>query len=86
VAIPDGQRFLGWSKVLLTGVIPIQFLRRCSQDKWAVWGAVAEVKLIDAGRAITCVMVPLCTENRLHFSALLHDGAPQVSFERAVHG
>jgi hypothetical protein len=30
------------------------------------------------------VIVPLCTENWLRFSALLHDGAPEVSFERAV--
>jgi hypothetical protein len=34
----------------------------------------------------TCVIVPIRTENRLRFSALLHDGAPEVRFERAVHG
>jgi hypothetical protein len=28
-----------------------------------------------------CVIVPLCTEYRLRFSALLHDGAPEVRFE-----
>jgi hypothetical protein len=29
------------------------------------------------------VIVPVYTETSLHFSALLHDGAPVVSFERA---
>jgi hypothetical protein len=32
------------------------------------------------------VLVPECTENVLRFSALLHDGAPEVSFERVVSG
>jgi hypothetical protein len=31
-------------------------------------------------------MVPINTENRLHFSVQLDDGAPKVSFEWAVHG
>ncbi len=35
---------------------------------------------------IICVMVPFQTENWLHFSALLHDGAPEARFERAVPG
>ena len=29
-----------------------------------------------------CVIVPLCTENVLRFSAVLHDVAPSVRFER----
>jgi hypothetical protein len=32
------------------------------------------------------VIVPLCTENRLRFSARLDDGAPEVRFERIVMG
>ena len=32
------------------------------------------------------MLVPECTENRLRFSALLHGGAPEVRFERAVEG
>jgi hypothetical protein len=32
------------------------------------------------------VIVPLCTESRLRFSALLHDGALEVGFERAIPG
>jgi hypothetical protein len=28
----------------------------------------------------------LCTENRLDSSALLYDGTPKVSFERAIPG
>jgi hypothetical protein len=31
-----------------------------------------------------CVLVPECTENQLHFSARLDEGAPQVRFERIV--
>jgi hypothetical protein len=31
-----------------------------------------------------CVLVPIRMENRLRFSARLHDGAPDVRFERAV--
>jgi hypothetical protein len=31
-----------------------------------------------------CVIVPLCTENELRFSAVLHDGALEVRFELAV--
>jgi hypothetical protein len=30
------------------------------------------------------VLVPLCTENWLRFSAVLHDVAPDVRFERVV--
>jgi hypothetical protein len=33
---------------------------------------------------LACVIVPIQTENRVHFSALLQDGAPEVSFERAT--
>ena len=29
-----------------------------------------------------CVIVPLCTENRLHVSVRLNEGAPEVRFER----
>jgi hypothetical protein len=37
----------------------------------------------DVGRL--CVIVPLCTENRLRFSAALEDGAlPEVRFERVA--
>jgi hypothetical protein len=35
---------------------------------------------------ITCVIVPLCTENVLRFSAVLHDVAPNVRFERMSWG
>jgi hypothetical protein len=35
---------------------------------------------------LACVMVPIRTENRLRFSALLHDGALDVRFDRAVPG
>ena len=30
----------------------------------------------------TCVLVPLCTENVLRFSARLDNGLPEVRFER----
>ena len=33
-------------------------------------------------RASVCVMVPIRTENRLHFSVRLGDGAPEMRFER----
>jgi hypothetical protein len=33
-----------------------------------------------------CVIVPLCTESRLHFSVRLDDGAPEVRFERVTLG
>jgi hypothetical protein len=36
----------------------------------------------DVGRL--CVIVPLCTENWLRFSAVLHDVAPDVRFEKIV--
>jgi hypothetical protein len=35
--------------------------------------------------ARTCVIVPISPENRLRFSAVLHDVAPEVSVERAAH-
>jgi hypothetical protein len=38
----------------------------------------------DVGRL--CVIIPLCTENWLRFSAILDEGAPEVRFERAVAG
>jgi hypothetical protein len=36
--------------------------------------------------SITCVMVPVRTENALRFSARLDDGAPKVRLERALGG
>jgi hypothetical protein len=33
---------------------------------------------------MACVIVPVCTENWLRFSARLDDSAPEVSFERAI--
>jgi hypothetical protein len=33
----------------------------------------------------TCVIVPLCTENVLRFSARLLDGTPEVRLELAGH-
>jgi hypothetical protein len=33
-----------------------------------------------------CVLVPLCTENGLRFSARLADGTPEVHLERVVSG
>jgi hypothetical protein len=33
----------------------------------------------------TCVIVPLCTENVLRFSANLLDGTPEVRLELAGH-
>ena len=36
------------------------------------------------GFASTCVIVPICTENVLRFSARLAEGAPEVRFERIV--
>ena len=32
-------------------------------------------------KELTCVIVPLCTENRLHVSVRLNEGAPEVRFE-----
>jgi hypothetical protein len=45
-------------------------------------GAFVELFFPDVGRL--CVMVPLCTENALRFSARLDEGAPEVRFERIV--
>jgi hypothetical protein len=33
---------------------------------------------------LACVIVPLCTENALRFSAILDEGAPEVRFEKIV--
>jgi hypothetical protein len=33
-----------------------------------------------------CVMVPVCTENGLRFSAYLGSGEPEVHFELGVRG
>jgi hypothetical protein len=35
-------------------------------------------------KELACVIGALRTESRLHFSALLHDGAPDVRFERVA--
>jgi hypothetical protein len=32
----------------------------------------------------TCVLLPICTENWLRFTARLGDEAPEVRFERTV--
>src|SRR5215217_4354294 len=45
-------------------------------------GAFVEHAFPDVGRL--CVIVPICTENRLHFSVRLDEGDPEVHFERAV--
>jgi hypothetical protein len=36
--------------------------------------------------ARTCVIVPLCTESRFHFSVRLDDKTTELRFERAVAG
>ena len=36
-------------------------------------------------KELTCVMVPIRTENALRFSARLDDGAQEVRFEWVVH-
>jgi hypothetical protein len=40
--------------------------------------------LADQDETSTCVIVPICTENRLRFSARLDDRTAEVRFERAV--
>ena len=42
----------------------------------------AEHDFPDVGRL--CVIVPLCTENRLRFSTRLDNGSPEVRLEREV--
>jgi hypothetical protein len=48
------------------------------------WTNFREHPFPDVGRL--CVMVPLCTDNRLRFSARLDEGAPEVRFEWVVVG
>jgi hypothetical protein len=45
---------------------------------------VSRQSLPDVGRV--CVIVPLCTANRLRFGARLDDGVPELSFDLAVPG
>jgi hypothetical protein len=57
---------------------PLSILRRPVKVRFsATVGQEPEIEL-------ACVIVPLCTENALRFSAILDEGAPEVRFEKIV--
>jgi hypothetical protein len=56
--------------------------RRVTAVPFQKTGIPASVGLtLQECEASACVIVPLCTENALRFSARLDDGSPEVRFE-----